>query len=192
MATVSSIISEVNRQTGGTYDTAKFLDWINACLSDLADIVYLPTTLDLTAAPDGSFILPDNFKSDLKVLPSGDKSFMDHVAYDELVAQGYAFYNNIIYIRNRVGITSVRVMYNRQPAPVTNDPNQVPDIPLMYHNAIIEYCKAQAMLYEEDIEADERYGFYWREYQRLRAQAEQYFSGTRSSTNMTNTWKVVR
>lgn len=190
--TLQEITSEVNRQTQGNYDNATFMDWINACLSDLADVVYLPTTLTIAAELDDSFILPANFKGDLKILASGDTTFLQPVSYDELVNVGYAMYNNVVYIRNRQGVTSITAMYDRMPAKMLPVPSSSPDVPPMYHSAVVEYCKAQAMLYEEDIASDERYHLYWNEYRRLREQANQYFSKARSTTQQVSEWRVVR
>lgn len=190
--TFKEITDSCNRQLDQDFDNGLYVDWINACLEEIQEEVYLPTRTTVTANVDGSFTLPTNYKEDLRVRIGADTRFSQQVAYDEPTVQGYAIYGETLYVRNRTGVTSVELFYSRFPAQITSSPTDVPDIPDRFHNVIASYCKMQAMLFIEDIAEDERYAFYAAEWQRGIAKMKDFFDKQKASEIPTTTWVVVR
>lgn len=47
---------------------------------------------------------------------------------------------------------AIKIYYTRVPTDVAN-PNDVPDLPVLYHEVLVQYCMSQAYIMDEDIEA---------------------------------------
>jgi hypothetical protein len=188
MANIRDILRRTNNKMGEDFETADIIDWFNDCLNEVSDVLFIPASATLTVATSGTFTLPANYRDSLKVYVKDGGA--EILPYDRASnTPGYTLVNGVMRLIGYDGTPSVFVVYNRKPAAITNNPEQVPDIPDEFHRIFEHYACAMAMLSDEE---HERYSMYNQQYLKVRGQLRSFMNALRSKYNPITAWEVVR
>jgi len=176
---LADVKTRVKRQFGDDASVQIMDDDITRWANDAQRNIVMQneTVLQVTALADSVAGQQDYaFPSDLLVLRSirykreeGDLSFYalkgmspgefdeyidgwDGTAYGPSYPVAYTTYANTISlypipVSSNVG--NIKITYSRQPVDLTSDIDEI-DLPLSYHNAVVEYCMAKAYELDED------------------------------------------
>jgi hypothetical protein len=180
MAKVGDLLRRLQALVDDSIDTINMIDWFNQCNNSITDLLYLPTLV--TIAKDeasGKFPLPSNSNGEIKILDPAD-------------VEVYSIYDNLIYFDGSDEVSTIQVTYNRLPAAIVNNIEQVPDIPPQFHDIYIFYG---AMMFQhmDDEDSGEygetRYKAFEKDYLRMRAELQKYMGKMRPKPLK---WGVVR
>lgn len=175
MATIYDLFRKVQTLVDDTIDNANMVDWFNQCQNNILDMLYLPTLKTVNRnETTGMFDVPTDCNGELKILvPNG--------------IDIYSIYDNAIYFDGSDSdtIDYIQITYNRIPNAIENDPESIPDIPAQLHDVYVCYA---CMMYCE-MEEDDRYENFEKEYLRMRGQIQKYMGKMRPKPA---NWKVVR
>lgn len=179
---VGEISIRVKRQFGdesGVQITDEdIIRWINDGQRQIVlqnDNLLQITSLASTIANQNEYDLPLNFLRLMGVhyKPEGHTSYfsmkgMSWIDYQKYVGgtgsgdyysnnepQIFSIYGNKLYLFPVPlinGTNNLKIFYNRKPIDVVNS-TSVPDLPELYHNALVNYALAQAYGVDEDIES---------------------------------------
>lgn len=176
MATVKELMRMTQAAVDDDVDAINLIDWFNQCQDNIVDLLYLPTLKTISRdAVTGLFMLPADCNGELKILvPSG--------------IDVYSIYDSAIYFIGHDSSTldSIQITYNKIPVIVKNDMNQVPSIPVQFHDIYVFYGAMRWAAMEEETE---KYELFEKDYLRMRGQLQKYMGKMRPKPS---TWKVVR
>jgi hypothetical protein len=168
---VSEIATRVKRQfgddLGAQISDADIIRWVNDAMMEIAvanNLLQIAATADTTAGT-AEYDLPNDvlrlravkFKGvKLNGLTMEDFDNMLSEANGVSTGEPQAFY---VYARKITlfpapsanGTTDLKIFYNRTPTAVTVV-GDTPEIPVQYHNRIVEYCIAQAAELDDNLE----------------------------------------
>lgn len=147
-------------------DTIDLIDWFNQCQDAITNYVYLPTLTTITRdVATGKFLMPTNVNGEFKILTP--------VGIDV-----YSVYDDYILFTGSddLTLTSIEVTYNKLPAEIVNNPDQVPSIPVRFHDIYVFYASMMAMQMQEE---PERYDKYEHDYNRTLSQLQKFMGKAR-------------
>jgi hypothetical protein len=169
---VSEIIARVKKVFGDEADiqinSDDIMRWINDCIRDIAveqNLLQAKATA-ATVLGQSEYTIPNDTLTLRAVKYNGIKlqamslgeaetslpNFDDSANYPSGTPTHFWVFANRITLYPKpdaAGATSLEIYYTRQPA-IVSSLSDVPEVPVPYHNRIVEYCLAQAYELDED------------------------------------------
>lgn len=188
MANIRDMLRRTLSKLGEDVETSDILDWYNDCLDEVSDVLFMPTTATITRSLEGIFVLPANYNTSLKLYIE-DGGEQVYPMASGVTGIGYVFENGTVRLVSLPEQTSLFIVYNRNPIPIVNNPEMIPDIPPKFHRIFEHYACAIAMLADEE---HERYAMYNQQYLKVRSQLQVHMSKQRALYFPMGVWEVVR
>lgn len=181
MATVKDMIRRASSKMDDSLDNTDFIDWFNDCQNEQMDILFLPSDKTITKLPTATgFVIPNDVVSLLDVYVGGNILDPRRGEYTRM--------NNLLVLADK-SVNTIHIVYNKKPAEIKNNPDQVPEIPSQFHRIFEFYACMMAMLADEE---HERYQGFYSQYITTRIQLEKYMARQRSIYRPLNAWGVER
>lgn len=154
--TGAELQEKIDKRIWVSLDDTVIIDYINACLMDLAGVLRLETKAQFNLADSSAVALPDNVMEILMVRLA-KAGVLDKIPYDDYDLQGYKLFEDKITFQGVLEPPDVMdLYYYRYPQFITSVDDTI-DIPKQFEQAIFYYAVGKYQKDDEELDLEKDY-----------------------------------
>jgi hypothetical protein len=155
---LQEIIAEVNKNVDDELDNTEIIGWINRCIEDLTPIANLQSITTIPIYADvPQYDLPIDLVEVVQVVK--DNQLLKQLPLSDLVNCGYKLYNNntklilqSLTFSDDENVESSVDVYYKSALPYLSDMEDIPQIPLFFHDLFVLFATAKFKFQDQDSE----------------------------------------